>query len=289
MPPAPPEILYAADCTVKSVNIHINGICNYRCGFCFARDLIHTTMTPEQWGPVFRALKECGIEKINFAGGEPAMHPHFLELCSLAKEFGFIVSVVTNGSLITPSLIKKMKGVVDWIGLSIDSPFNDVERELGRQCNCLDHIANVIRVAEMAHCAGIKVKLNITVVKQSWKSDFADIIKSIDPERVKVFQVVKIEGQNEQLFDRFSVMPEQWIDFKTRHECIVLSNGEKIVFEGGDAMIDSYLMIDPRGRIMRNSNNKQTYVDFEQILGGIEEVIDERKYVDRGALYDWSG
>ena len=271
---------------IRSANLHINGACNYRCKFCFARNLIRETKSPEQWRPILEKLKFMGIDKINLAGGEPTMYPKFLEMCSLIKGLGFTVSVVTNGSLIDRQMIESMKGIVDWVGLSIDSPFNHVEKELGRQCEGVNHIANIINVADMAHDAGMNIKLNITVVRQSWNSDFTEIIKRTKPNRVKVFQVLKVEGENESTFDECSVTAEQWSSFVSRHENIVLENGEKIVFEGGNDMIDSYLMLDPVGRIMRNTGNKQSFSSFDE-LESFDNVVDRKKYHDRGALHRW--
>jgi len=273
---------------IRSVNAHINGNCNYRCGFCFARNLEHKTMTPNEWKPFLWNIYTEGAVKINFAGGEPTLHPQFIELCEEAKEIGFTVSVVTNGSLIDTEMIKEMKGKVDWIGLSVDSPDNEVEKAIGRQCNGVNHIENVIRVADLAHENGIKVKLNITVIRQSWNQDFSELIHRVNPERVKAFQVLKVEGENEDRYDEFSITEGQWEHFKRNHREMSLSNGDKIVFEGGDDMIDSYLMLDPRGRVMKNSGNRQSFVPFSVISeDGLTAAVDARKYLERGAVYEW--
>jgi len=274
---------------VKSANIHIIAVCNYRCGFCFAKNLEHIVMTLDQWEPIFTCLKERGITKINFAGGEPIIYPHFIELCKLAKNLGFIVSVVTNGSKINHQMIQKMKGIVDWIGLSVDSPDNEVEKAVGRQCADVNHIENIIKVANLAHENGIKVKLNITVIKQSWNQNFSDLIHRVNPERVKAFKVHKIEGENEDSYYEYSITNKKWNHFVIAHENVILNNGEKIVFEGDNAMIDSYLMLDPRGMIMRNSGNRSSYQSFSVIQSeGIEAVVDSEKYHNRGAEYEWS-
>lgn len=274
--------------TIPSVNLHINAVCNYHCRFCFAKCLEHILMTPDQWKPIFNDLKKMGITKINFAGGEPTMYPYFIEICELAKNTGFTVSVVTNGSKIDCHLIKKMKGLVDWIGLSVDSPDNEVERTVGRQCAGINHIENVIKVADLAHENGIRVKLNITVLRQSWHHDFSGLIHRVKPERVKAFKVLKIEGENEDHYDDYSITDEEWNLFVRKHKEILLSNGKQIVFESDDDMIDSYFMLDPRGMIMRNSGNKVFYQPFSIIQSdGIETVVNSEKYHGRGAEYDW--
>jgi len=273
---------------VKSANIHIIAACNYRCGFCFTKNLEHVVMTLDQWEPIFTCLKKLGISKINFAGGEPTMYPHFIEICELTKSMGFTVSIVSNGSKINSQLIQKMKESVGWVGLSVDSPDNEVEKAVGRQCADVNHIENIIKAADLAHENGIKVKLNITVIKQSWNQDFSNLIRRINPDRVKAFKVHKIEGENEDSYDEYSITNEKWNHFVITHENIILNNGEKIVFEGDNDMIDSYLMLDPRGMIMRDSGNKVSYQPFSVIQSeGIEAVVNPKKYHDRGAEYDW--
>ncbi|WNY23648.1 GTP 3',8-cyclase [Methanimicrococcus hongohii] len=273
---------------IKSTNIHLNAVCNYRCGFCFAKHLDDILMTPDQWKSIFNDLKKMGITKINFAGGEPTLYPYFIELCKLAKNMGFTVSVVTNGSKIDFQLIQKMKGIVDWIGLSIDSPDNEVEKAVGRQCAHINHIENVIKVADLAHENGIKVKLNITVLHQSWDHDFSALIRRVNPERVKAFKVLKLEGENEDKYGEYSITNEEWNHFVKTHKEFLLSNRKQIIFEGEDDMVDSYFMLDPRGMIMRNSGNKVFYQPFSIILSnGIETVVDSKKYHGRGAEYDW--
>ena len=276
--------------TFQSANIHICGACNYRCGFCFAKNLTSVTLGLEDWKKIISDLKAKGIGKINFAGGEPLLYPHLIECCRYCKDLGLTVSIVSNGSLIDREFFEKSKGCIDWIGLSIDSTDDYVEKEVGRCCNKhpFDHIRNVIRVSHLAHDFGIKVKLNITVLKQSYQQNFSEIIRQTDPERVKVFQVMKLEGHNDQCFDRFAITAKQFAQFERIHKNIILSNGTHPVFEKGDDMVDSYLMLDPQGQIMRNSGNRFKTQDYHEIAEkGFENSLDADKYVNRGGIYPW--
>ena len=273
---------------IRSANLHVTAKCNYRCGPCFDKNLDRGIMTPEQWKPRLTLLKERGITKINIVGGEPILYPHFIELCGLIKSMGLTVSIVSNGSLIDENMIKRMKGLVDWIGLSVDSPDNRVEKIVGRQAGGLDHIKNVIKVADMAHKNDIRVKLNITVIRQSYRQDFSDLICRMGPERVKALRVLKIEGENEEDYGTYAISRKQWKHFVKNHENIVLKNKEKIVFESGSDMIDSYLMLDPLGRVIRDSDNKRSLNDISVIeIGGPEAVVNAEKYARRRGAYDW--
>ena len=114
----------------KSVNIHIIGACNYHCGFCFTKGLSDQFLSKEMWISIFIDLRNRGVEKINFAGGEPFLHPELIEYCKICKELGFTVSIISNASLITEEVLRTVAEYVDWLGISIDSSDNDVEKSL---------------------------------------------------------------------------------------------------------------------------------------------------------------
>lgn len=171
---------------IRSANIHVIGICNYRCQHCFDRCLTHEYMTPEGWMPVLDYLKKEGVEKINIAGGEPFLYPHLDEMCVMLKKMWFKVSIVSNGSRITEQRISELSPYIDWLGLSIDSPDEEDEILIGRHVPGNDHLEHVRSVAEAAHRHSVKVKLNITAVKRSIGKDFGPFIKTIQPDRKSV-------------------------------------------------------------------------------------------------------
>jgi len=99
---------------------------------------------------------------------------------------------------------------------------------------------------------------------------------------------MKVEGDNDLTFDEYPITTKQFDQFRKRHENIVLSNGQKVVFEKENDMIDSYLMIDPLGRIMRNTNNVHTTEPYDEFIRkGIDKSLDVDKYVERGGIYEW--
>ncbi len=267
----------------KSANIHIFGRCNYRCDHCFDRHLTHHYLRPEDWTEVLQFLKDSGFEKINLAGGEPTLYPFLDQMCYLVKGMGFKLSIVSNGSKFTEEWLSKMEGVVDWIGLSIDSPDEEDEILIGRGCNGKNHLDNIVKVSEMAHRHGIKVKLNITVVRTSWMKDFKPLIEKVNPDRIKCFRALTLKGANDDRPDTWSITDEQFADFKGRHECI-----PNIVFEDNDDMVASYIMFDPLGRWMVDSGYEKRFIEFEVVKrDGFDSQVDIARYFRRNAVYDW--
>lgn len=77
--------------------------CNYDCSYCWPTS--HNKTDP--WVPV-TALKKVvdkigeqysGKMQFNFAGGEPTLHPDFLEFCTYIWEKGHHIHVQTNGTM----------------------------------------------------------------------------------------------------------------------------------------------------------------------------------------------
>ena len=59
------------DCV--SVNYHFTRKCNKTCKFCFHTEKSSHVATEEEMKRGLRLLKEAGMRKINFAGGEPIL------------------------------------------------------------------------------------------------------------------------------------------------------------------------------------------------------------------------
>ena len=268
---------------VRSANIHIIGVCNYRCQHCFDRCLTHEYMTPGSWKPILNYLKEKGVEKINIAGGEPFLYPHLNEMCGLLKSMGFRVSIVSNGSRITKKRLAELRPHLDWLGLSVDSPDEEDEILIGRHAVGINHLDNIKTVSDAAQGFGIKVKLNITAVRKSIDKNFTKLIESIKPERVKVFRALTLKGANDDVKDTWSVTDDEFQSFRERHSTI-----PGIVFEDNEDMIGSYLMFDPIGRWMVNNGGTKRFLPFQTLVrDGLMSEVEVSKYYGRNAVYDW--
>ena len=272
--------------TIKSVNLHFTSICNYKCRFCFAHSLSKSIMDLSKCEQILNKIKALGLEKINFVGGEPMTHPLIFDMARCAKNLGFTVCITTNGSLLNKNNIEKLSSYVDWIGLSVDSNSNDVEKELGRGFG--NHVSHSMKVAGFIHDAEIRLKINTTITKQNYKEDLHSLIKSFNPERWKVFQMLHIIGQNDSCVDDLSVTKDEFEQFIRLHGDITLAGGAHPVFENNDTMINSYLMISPDGNIILNKDGRYSEIPLDRLTNGnIPVILNEEKYLSRKALYDW--
>ena len=268
---------------IRSANIHVTGACNYRCEHCFDTCLARGTMPPEGWGPRLLQLRGLGVTKINLAGGEPMLYPQLPELCDLTKSMGFTVSMVSNGSLITEDSLAALSGTLDWLGLSVDSPDERDEVAIGRHAPGIRHLDRVREASGWAHDLGMRVKLNITVVRRSWDKDFHGLIGDVSPERAKAFRALTLVGANDGRPDTWSVTDGQFSAFRSRH-----SDVPGMVFEDNADMIGTYLMLDPLGRLTLNDGGAKRFVPFDLLLEeGVGAYVDAERYYGRGAVYPW--
>jgi len=87
---------------MQRVDIKIGFQCNNRCKFCVQGDK-RDYMPAKDKKEVENSLKEAygqGKNEVVFTGGEPTLHPHFLDFVSYAKELGFEgIQIQTNGRM----------------------------------------------------------------------------------------------------------------------------------------------------------------------------------------------
>ncbi|MDD3735463.1 MAG: radical SAM protein [Candidatus Pacebacteria bacterium] len=89
-----------------AVELQINTVCNLRCKHCCQANYTNT-MSFEQVEFILDALYKAGVFEITLVGGELFLHPNVEEIIKLCcGKYSFGTTVVTNGTLLEPSLIK---------------------------------------------------------------------------------------------------------------------------------------------------------------------------------------
>ncbi len=87
---------------MRRLELHLTYRCPERCVFC-SEDHRMTSYRgfPVTWGRVARTLRlhaERGVTAVHLTGGEPTLHPRFVDVCVLAKKLGMRTSVGTIGT-----------------------------------------------------------------------------------------------------------------------------------------------------------------------------------------------
>lgn len=277
-----------------AVNFHLEKQCNFRCRFCFAafdddealRSTRHGLDAPEA-RQIFEAVHAAGAQKITFVGGEPTLCPHLPDLLRLSDRLGMVPTLVTNGARLE-QVLELAPGCLAWVGLSVDSADESIQAALGRGRG--DHVARSVRLFDLLHDLRIRVKLNTVVTALNYHEDMTDFVRRVRPERWKVFQVLPVQGQNDDTVGPLLITPEQFQTFVARHRALA-TEGVVVAFETNDDMTGSYAMIDPLGRFFSNVSGRYVYsrpileVGVTAAFGDIQ--FDPARFGARGGTYDW--
>ena len=249
----PDSNLMSKDNFIKSINWCVTSKCNYNCKFCYMKNLQDEITEILDSETILNKLFKLKIEKINIIGGEPLLYPFTLDIIKIAKKMGFITSITSNGSLFTKSKIKMFSPYLDWIGLSVDSKYENIEREIGRGCG--KHVQNALKICEIIKEEGIKLKVSTTVTKLNYNEHMKQFIRKLDPNIWEIFQVSFKKRHNEDIIRNLSINEIEFENYINLNEDIILRSGEKPDFKRSEDMIDSYFILSPHGEILINTNN----------------------------------
>ncbi|HEX8392149.1 MAG TPA: viperin family antiviral radical SAM protein [Longimicrobium sp.] len=279
-----------------SVNYHLWQACNMRCRFCFApfqdvvSDVLPAGHLEREKAIRLTRILAARFEKVTFAGGEPTLCPWIAELARAAHEEGAIVNVVTNGSRL-PQVLDGLRGVVDWITLSIDSASTDTLVQLGRAVNrkalsAQDYNARGEHIRE----AGMRLKVNTVVTSLNAAESLSPLMRALRPERWKLLRVLPVEGQNSGRVEPLLCTDDQYSAFVARHRHLD-AEGISVVPEDNEDMRGSYAMVDPAGRFFDNASGGHRYtsaiLDRGIDAAWAQAAFSMDRFVARGGRYDW--
>ncbi|KAF2639192.1 radical SAM enzyme, partial [Massarina eburnea CBS 473.64] len=282
-----------------SVNYHFSRKCNAECKFCFHTELTSYVAPIAEAKASLRLLHNEGMDKLNFAGGEPFLYPQRLgQMCQFTKEeLGLpSVSIVSNGTKVTERWLRKYGKYIDILAISCDSFNPDTNNDIGRRDRgsgrAFDNVDQLFRIRGWCRELGIKFKLNTVVCSLNWDEDMLDIVTRLAPFRWKVFQVLIVDGENEseeRMRDArsMSVTDEQFDVFCKRHEGVKGFTPESNrLMKSSYLVLDEYLKFLSKGDSSKPNSGKILEVGVQKALSQVD--WDQEMFMARGGVYDWS-
>ncbi|XP_008278225.1 S-adenosylmethionine-dependent nucleotide dehydratase RSAD2 [Stegastes partitus] len=283
--------------TPTSVNYHFTRKCNYKCGFCFHTAKTSFVLPLEEAKRGLKLLKDSGMEKINFSGGEPFLHEKgdflgkMVQFCKQDLQLPS-VSIVSNGSMIKEKWFQKYGDYLDILAISCDSFDEDTNQLIGRAQGKKSHLDNLYKIRTWCQQYKVAFKINSVINTFNIEEDMTEQIVELNPVRWKVFQCLLIDGENAgeaalREAERFVISDQQFQEFLDRHSgvsCLVPESNEK--------MRNSYLILDEYMRFLDCREGRKD--PSKSILDvGVKEAIcfsgfDEKMFFKRGGKYLWS-
>ncbi|KAK2502925.1 hypothetical protein MC885_012747 [Smutsia gigantea] len=272
--------------TPTSVNYHFTRQCNYKCGFCFHTAKTSFVLPLQEARRGLTLLREAGMEKINFSGGEPFIHDrgeYLGQLVKFCKEELHLpsVSIVSNGSLIRERWFKNYGDYLDILAISCDSFDEQVNVLIGRGQGKKNHVENLQKLRMWCRDYRVAFKINSVINRFNVEEDMKEQIRALSPVRWKVFQCLIIEGENAgddalRQAEQFVISDEEFERFLDRHKevsCLVPESNQKMRF--------------------LNCRNGRKDPSKSILDVGVQEAIkfsgfDEKMFLKRGGKYVWS-
>lgn len=155
-----------------SGTMELTGRCNFGCKMCFIHQsgadssIKDSEMPTAFWCDLADELQRAGTLTMLLTGGEPMLRPDFAEIYTYLKHHGFLISVNTNLSLMTPQLLQLFSDNKPLIfNVSLYGASDETYERLCGRKNMFSVVRdNLLRLKEEK----IAVKLNYTVTEENY-------------------------------------------------------------------------------------------------------------------------
>lgn len=148
-----------------TVCMWLTDYCNLDCAYCYAKPFSGGAMDPKRAQELVDEFVRMGVFDLTLAGGEPTLHPAWLEIVRRSVQGGIRVGLLSNGVSISDAEIEELERTTNRknfiLQISIDSPeaaINDVSR---------GKTAKVLNTIERLKHSSIELQLATVVNKEN--------------------------------------------------------------------------------------------------------------------------
>jgi pyruvate formate lyase activating enzyme len=191
----------------KVSTVLFTGGCNFRCPFCYNRDIVLRPETLEKIteSEVLGFLKQRQklYQAVIVTGGEPTMHGDLPAFYKKVKKLGLLAGLETNGT--NPEMLKKLldEKLLDFIGMDIKAPLE--WEKYGRAAGIKDRhlFDNVLKSVKVLKESGIDYEFRTTVVPgMHTEEDIIEIAGQL--KGAKMYALQKFKPEDTTIDPRFA-------------------------------------------------------------------------------------
>lgn len=216
-----------------SGTFELSPICNFACKMCYVRKNVKEVrehsrkiLTLEQWRQIAKEAKDAGMLYLLLTGGEPFLWPDFWVLYEELIEMGFLISINTNGSLISEEAVERLKKMPPRkINITLYGASDETYEAL---CGTKGVFSKVDESIRSLKEAGINIKLNCSVTPHN-QHDLERIVSYAEEKELMLsivtymFPPIRRDTSKVGTNHRFS--PKE--NAECRLKCIKLQNGQE--------------------------------------------------------------
>ena len=141
--------------------------CNMACKMCYVRmtkqqqEEIAPLRTAKEWLALAEEAKKQGMVYLLLTGGEPFLRPDFREILSGLNKMGLLVSINSNGTLITEEVISWLKETPP-VRVNV-TLYGASDETYERLCGNPNGFTQTVHGIRLLKNAGITVKINCSI------------------------------------------------------------------------------------------------------------------------------
>ena len=111
---------------VSTVDFHLTAACSQACPYCWGPRRFRNPVDTETAKRIIARIKDLGVQRIVFTGGDPLLRHDAPILIRYAKEIGLETALSTTGDHLTPELLDHLAPYLDLISLPLDGSTEEI-------------------------------------------------------------------------------------------------------------------------------------------------------------------
>ncbi len=167
--------------------------CNFRCPFCYNKNLALATaeLFPEEEILSFLSKRKGLLEGVVISGGEPLLHDYIVDFVKKIKDLRLLVKIDTNGTF--PERINELlqKQLVDYIAMDVKAPKNKYTQLTGVKTDLSKIEASIDLLKTKAPTYEFKTTFIPGLLTKEDIIEIAQWLKGADTYFLQQFKVIK--------------------------------------------------------------------------------------------------
>jgi len=199
---------------MERLELHLTYTCPERCVFCSEEHRMQSYKPfLVTWGRVATILRTHaarGVQAVHLTGGEPTIHPRFVDVLKLAKKLGMRTSVGTIGTMLRrPSFADQALPHLDEALFSIHGPDAATHDAIAGRTGSFDQVTDALKYA-VANKANFGAFVN-TVVTQANVDALPDTVEMVQKLGAQLIVISNTtpEGHGEDRYAQLAVPIEK--------------------------------------------------------------------------------
>ncbi len=198
---------------LPKLDLNVTNRCNFRCIHCaFDSGVIKMKeLSLKKISEILKDTKELGGKRFDITGGEPMLRKDIEEIIKVGKKLNYKIELVTNGSLLNKTKLKKFKRLgLDSIAISLDGSTPRIYNKIRKRDSKTFY--KVVENIKLSKKLGFYTKINTTVFNCNLKN-IPSITKLALKFKVNEHGIYYFTPIGRGKTESLSVKPSRWLRF----------------------------------------------------------------------------